>query len=73
MNGAQDNDRHGLTDQSNLSSGTNNVDLFNDSGMGLNFHCAATESDLDDFEYFFFVLYLPSVFSIISIGGSIVQ
>ncbi|XP_026821267.1 mucolipin-3-like [Rhopalosiphum maidis] len=35
MNGAQDNARYGLTDQSNLSSGSNNVDLYNSSEADL--------------------------------------
>jgi len=47
MNGAKDNARYGSSDQSNLSSGTNNVDHYNDSGMVLNFHLASTENGLD--------------------------
>lgn len=33
MNGAQNNSIYGLTDQSNVSSGSNNADVYNDSGM----------------------------------------
>lgn len=47
MNGVQDNARYdGLTDQSNLSRGPNNVDLYNDSGIVLNFYCASTKNGL---------------------------
>jgi len=62
MNGAQDNARYGLTDQSNLSSGSNNVDLYNNSGMVLNFHWASAEYGL--YCLFFYIFYLVNAYSL---------